>query len=217
MPRPKKSFSRQNTIERMENAFWKAMDQKPFNEITVDNILVRAEVSRTTFYYHYCNLEQLAENSIVHECMRKDMIDLIHEIVNSDTLDDVPAVKPEVLNRRFKRLELIVGPHGTLRFLELMKNCFMNIARGELGLGDKSPDMETEAALEYVVGGVVSMFEEWPRLFINWPASFPGGLFSHATSMMSKVFKELKLSLKNGSLASFWLGYGREQELNLGS
>lgn len=115
--------------------------------------MVRSGVSRTTFYYHYGNLEQLAENSIVNECMRKDMIILIHQIVSNKSLNDISVSSSEVLNRRFRRLELATGPHGTLKFLEVIKGCFMDIARAEL---------------------------------------------------VSKIFKDLKGSMHNGTLADFW-------------
>ena len=34
-------------------AFWQLLDEKPFNKITVKNIVELCGVNRNTFYYHF--------------------------------------------------------------------------------------------------------------------------------------------------------------------
>lgn len=38
---------------RLENAFLKLIEEKPFSKITVNDIVKEAGVHRNTFYYHY--------------------------------------------------------------------------------------------------------------------------------------------------------------------
>lgn len=45
-------------------AFWQLLDEKPFNQITVKDIVTRCQVNRNTFYYHFHDIPELVEYSI---------------------------------------------------------------------------------------------------------------------------------------------------------
>ena len=40
------------TKETIIDAFWQLLEEKPFNKITVQNIVERCALNRNTFYYH---------------------------------------------------------------------------------------------------------------------------------------------------------------------
>lgn len=44
--------------------FWQILEEKPYNKITVQNIVERCQVNRNTFYYHFQDIPALAEYSI---------------------------------------------------------------------------------------------------------------------------------------------------------
>lgn len=46
------------------NAFWQLLDEKPYNKITVKNIVERCQVNRNTFYYHFHDIPELLETII---------------------------------------------------------------------------------------------------------------------------------------------------------
>lgn len=52
------------TKELLSGAFWQLLEEKPFNKITVQNIVERCQVNRNTFYYHFQDIPALAEFSI---------------------------------------------------------------------------------------------------------------------------------------------------------
>ena len=52
------------TEKLISDAFWQLLDEKPYNKITVQNIVERCQVNRNTFYYHFQNIQDLAECSI---------------------------------------------------------------------------------------------------------------------------------------------------------
>ena len=41
------------TKETIIDAFWQLLEEKPFNKITVQNIVERCHLNRNTFYYHF--------------------------------------------------------------------------------------------------------------------------------------------------------------------
>lgn len=52
------------TKKQISDAFWALLEEKPFNRITVQNIVECCQVNRNTFYYHFQDIPALAEYSI---------------------------------------------------------------------------------------------------------------------------------------------------------
>lgn len=51
------------TKEAISEAFWQILEEKPFNKITVHDIVERCQVNRNTFYYHFADIPALTEYS----------------------------------------------------------------------------------------------------------------------------------------------------------
>lgn len=49
------------TKEIIRDAFWELLEEKPYNKITVQDIVNRCQVNRNTFYYHFQNIPALME------------------------------------------------------------------------------------------------------------------------------------------------------------
>ena len=52
MARPRKDQEGPTAVERMEEAFWEILAEKPYAQITVGEIAKRAQVNKNAFYYH---------------------------------------------------------------------------------------------------------------------------------------------------------------------
>lgn len=48
----------------ISDAFWQLLEEKPYNKITVQNIVEYCQINRNTFYYHFQDIPALAEYSI---------------------------------------------------------------------------------------------------------------------------------------------------------
>lgn len=53
-------------------AFWQLLEKKPYNKITVKDIVDSCEINRNTFYYHFHDIPELLEDTI-----KKDADDII--------------------------------------------------------------------------------------------------------------------------------------------
>lgn len=49
------------------DSFWQLLDEKPYNKITVKDIVDRCQVNRNTFYYHFHDIPELLESTIKQE------------------------------------------------------------------------------------------------------------------------------------------------------
>ena len=52
------------TKEIIKNTFWELLEEKPYNKITVQDIVNRCRVNRNTFYYHFQDIPTLMIDSI---------------------------------------------------------------------------------------------------------------------------------------------------------
>lgn len=52
------------TKKAISEVFWQLLEEKPYNKITVQNIVERCQVNRNTFYYHFQDIPALVEYSI---------------------------------------------------------------------------------------------------------------------------------------------------------
>lgn len=49
------------------DAFWQLLEEKPYNKITVKDIVDSCEINRNTFYYHFRDIPDLLENIVKHD------------------------------------------------------------------------------------------------------------------------------------------------------
>ena len=45
----------------IKDTFWELLEEKPYNKITVQDIVDRCHVNRNTFYYHFQDIRDLVE------------------------------------------------------------------------------------------------------------------------------------------------------------
>jgi AcrR family transcriptional regulator len=64
MARPKYRDGDTQAKERLEDAFWRLLLDKPYPKISVQNVADHAGLNKNTFYYHFENLDALAGESI---------------------------------------------------------------------------------------------------------------------------------------------------------
>lgn len=48
----------------IKETFWEILEEKPYNKITVQDIVNRCQVNRNTFYYHFQDIPSLMSDSI---------------------------------------------------------------------------------------------------------------------------------------------------------
>jgi AcrR family transcriptional regulator len=151
--KPKK----ESGVSKLEHAFWSCLEEKPYDRMTVSEVVRRAGVNRALFYYHFDNLAVLAERA-VRETVPLD----IARIFLEQNLDAEAAAgriaEMDDVEGRMQKLRLVVGPHGTVALVEIVKE----IIRGEwlriYGLGEKDVDEATSRVMAFILGGIVSMW-----------------------------------------------------------
>ena len=77
---PKKTWD--GCVQRLYDAFWSLLEEKPYAQISVSELLARSGVSRGDFYYHYKNLVDMSKCAVEDEA--KNWEDLTSLFSNFD-------------------------------------------------------------------------------------------------------------------------------------
>ena len=118
MARPRKDQEGPTAVERMEEAFWEILAEKPYAQITVGEIAKRAQVNKNAFYYHFDGLGALAAQALDSMLPREMARMLLMNGGPSKGIDEIEAnaqPRPEKADRpcpsgrRQERIERACG------------------------------------------------------------------------------------------------------------
>lgn len=146
MARPRKDSDDPSAKERMMQAFWEVLEEKPYAQMTVSDIARAANVRRNTFYYHYANIGELAEQAI------RQYIPLAVQNINvmrSGGPDShfPPLFPPDAQGK----IALIAGPHGAMDLLNVVKGIAWDLWVSEFGV-----DESKRPLFEYAISGMMA-------------------------------------------------------------
>ena len=158
MPRPRKDQEGPSAVERMEEAFWSALAEKPYAKMTVGDIAQLAE--------------RAIDNTLPRELAR--MI-LLGGGLSGIQLDALAATAPN-LEQRTERIRLLAGPHGSSELAALLKQRILHAWLDIFGIGEADLDRESSVTLSFTLGGMLEVLGN-DRCF-EGRASLPQVLFS---------------------------------------
>ncbi len=93
------------TLRSIEAAFFALLEQKNYDDITVQDILDHAVINRTTFYKYYTNKNDLAEH-MVNAIKDKFLIPLL-ELSLSTPWEEVASYAEDIINNNRDTLRLL--------------------------------------------------------------------------------------------------------------
>ncbi len=162
MSRPRKDQEGPGAVERLEEAFWEALTEKPYAEITVGEIAQRAQVNKNTFYYHFDGMQTLAEQALDHM--------LPHEIAcmflirggipehpDESRVNDLANDRD--LRERANKGMLVVGKHGSKELVALLKNLVMQTWFDLFEVDQACLSSEAMAVVKFALGGLLEVME----------------------------------------------------------
>ncbi|RDB63888.1 TetR/AcrR family transcriptional regulator [Gordonibacter sp. 28C] len=163
MPRPRKDQEGPSARERMEEAFWEALTEKPYAKITVGEIAQRAHVNKNAFYYHYDGLQALAEQALDHMLPREVARMLLMRGGLPEDMDDaqISALANEPnLKKRLDRALLVVGKHGSSELVSVLKNLVMQTWFDLFNVDGSRLSSEAMVVVRFTLGGLLEIISD---------------------------------------------------------
>lgn len=162
----------ERTRRYLRNALEELLLEKPFNRITITELLARAEVSKNAFYAHYGSLEALVEDSYLHRLVYfeggKRRVDYAtREDAITEDLDQRARMMLE-----FKRnpnlaraVFLNVGVSPYFASCECAEEDLVvdHVATEYGGDAWVAPYIDTDACSRFIRAGIFGMLRDWVR------------------------------------------------------
>lgn len=154
MGRPKYLRGEQSARERMIVAFWELLSQVSFEKMSVREVARLSRVNKNTFYYHFDNLDDLAQMAI-DDILPKS---LASTILEGGLVDDVMIGKlfdEKGSSVRISRLRILLSANAAALQPLLIDNIMGVWAAGLEGRGLKLTRMHL-TLLSFAAGGLLS-------------------------------------------------------------
>ena len=156
MPRPRYETGEKTARERLDEAFWACLAEKPFDKITVADVTKRASVNRNTFYYHYEDMNDLARKVAQETALEPDMVThvLAHMFQGggSEVLEHIPEA-----DRRAECIYLLAGKNSNEELRQMLRDALIDVWSRAFDVDFAALDLEGQLAIEFVLGGIMAL------------------------------------------------------------
>lgn len=166
------------TKEKFKEVLLELMEEKSIDDITITEIVKRADFNRGTFYAHYRKKEDLLEEYVeemfkkLADAVRKPYADL--SIVDFDQLPSSSIILFDhfLENKRFYKLML--KPSHTYNFHAKMIERLDQLFREEFEfqVDETASNIDTQLFMTYRVHGIIGMIQEWIESDFRKPSSY---------------------------------------------
>lgn len=157
MARPRRVDGQKTAYERMENAFWEMLAEMPYHKMTCKELRSRADVSHNTFYYHFENMDDLAQKMFdrlaVSEVPAAIMAVATNGIATvADFSERVPGFET-----RFMRMRLLAAS-GSPFLMGLVRDSIVHAWLTTIGLSEDDLTPDDCIDITYAFGGITAIF-----------------------------------------------------------
>lgn len=155
MGRPRYERGAVDARGKLAGAFWELLAERPFDEVSVLDVVRRAGVNKNTFYYHFANIDEMAAD-IVGESLDTGAFARMVESIDAFRPDGVGRDDAR-LNQTFERLGLIAGNHSSPMLRDLLKEAISRAWCDRYGINLNAATPEDQVSFEFILGGVLAV------------------------------------------------------------
>ena len=160
----KKEYRSAVRSRRMINqAFLELLQEKPFEKITVTDIVKRADINRSTFYAHYPDVRGMVE--VLMEQTVNRSIALVADLNFQDIFTDPMPFLMGLISIGMENMELYrqLGQSDfALRQVEEMKTILMEKAVTTVDIPEEIRHSNSfRIHIHFFIGGILNTFQQW--------------------------------------------------------
>ncbi len=154
MARPRKNETNRADA-RLIDAFWGLLETTRLQNITVGLVTEQAQLNRTTFYYHFASIEQLADQAIKRELIGNEVfLQSIFDLI-AGASGAVPA--HEVLLSRTHKAALLIRQGGDDALSTNVKAVITDMWRSILCEPGEELKPGARLIIEYATNGIIGI------------------------------------------------------------
>ncbi len=178
----------------IRTALLELLHEKPFEKITVTDIVKRADINRSTFYAHYPDVRGLVEE-LMEETVNKSL-ELVSTIDMQQFLEEPTPVLEKLLAIGQENMDIyhLLGKSDfALRQVEKMKAILVKNAMSAVNIPENIRNTGTfRVHMNFFVGGILNVYQQW--------------ILGNLTSSHDEIMEHLaELILNNKSMYLNWM------------
>ena len=179
----------------INQAFLELLREKPFEKITVTDIVKRADINRSTFYAHYPDVRGLVEALMDHAVNRS--VELVSGLNIQDIFTD-PKPFLEGLSvigaENLELYRLLGGSEFALKQVEKLKTILTEKAISTVDIPETIRcSTEFRIQINFFIGGILNTYQQWLQ----------GNLVCSTEEIMEQI---AKLIVSNADTYRNWIG-----------
>ena len=156
----------QRTREQLQKALIELIGEREYDDITIQDIVDRANIGRTTFYLHYNSKDELFMSC--HEAIIRDLhIGLLHPLSREELLS--PEIPPQ-LTSAYRHLDegrallypIFQGKDSLLILRQIRERSAQEIEANLRAIFDETEStIPLDLLANYLVGAQISLMQWW--------------------------------------------------------
>lgn len=155
MTRPIYRKGDETARDKLEEAFWEALAEGRYETMSVIGLCRAAGVNKNTFYYHFNNIDDLAESAAT-TLLTTAFLDAVAQAVQgSITIPD--SVSARDFSRKLDRLGLMATDEGSPRLKQRLKDAVGQAWSETFAIDPEALDIKERASFEFVLGGFLGV------------------------------------------------------------
>jgi len=176
--RPRRDAGVPSAHQRILDAFWRIYPDKPLTLMTVDQVCLRAKVTRATFYRHFANLTDVLDE-IEDQAIPREVPPAIFSAASTgETTETVWQVLVDN-QAQLGRLAALLSSRGDPRFARRLKDAMLTAFVTQMGGHVDDLTQQARFRMEFVISGFVGVlayhgdtstpFDPLPAMQAVWP------------------------------------------------
>jgi AcrR family transcriptional regulator len=157
-PDPRSEATKKSIIK----AYLKLLSQKNRNTISVKDILLAANVHKSTLYRHFSNITE------IELAIEEIVLDRISSILKKTDFKEFLSGRQEFLhkigaafNEELYEYRSILLTNNTLHFAERLDNELSDIIKSVISENTNIPDLEASVLYTFLFWGRIAVFRKW--------------------------------------------------------
>lgn len=159
MARPKRVDGMPTAKEAIEAEFWKLYEERPLEKISVKEVCEAANVNKTTFYYHFQDIQEVLA-SIEEQCLPLEAPDMLADLLTAEDKARLVSDFIAKMGDRFERYCLLLSSRGDPEFAKRAKETMTLRWCEKLGIDYAALTSDARLTIRFVMGGASSIFAD---------------------------------------------------------
>lgn len=149
----------------IRQAFHDLLKEKPFEKITVTDIVKQADINRSTFYAHYPDVRGLVEE-LLNEVVDRS-VELVRDIDYRKIFEDPGVFLAGLLEIGLENMDiykLLGNSDFALRQMESIKTVFLEKAVEAVEIPEQIRSSNSyRIHINFFIGGILNTFQQWMK------------------------------------------------------